>query len=152
MNALKGLFTRKKPLSSAPPNVARNNFSYVNPALNTKNITYKLQQYVNTYKKGKMNNMAALAKELQNYVKQNPGAKTIINSHFNKYKGRTKSLGNISNVEANNLRNNLYEPGVLTKRTLERLKGLGIEGGGKTRRNRRNSRRANRKTRRCGCF
>jgi hypothetical protein len=154
MNALKSLFTRKKPLSSAPPANAGNQFSFVNPAIANQGVRNKLNRYVNTYKKMKSNNMEKIQKELQNYARQNPkAARELIRNRFNR---RSHSnLSNLSNDQIANLRNEIFEPGISTKRIVNRMGALG--GGCFCRRNRttgrRNNRRSTRRNRRsaCGC-
>lgn len=149
MNALKGLFTRKKPLSSAAPNAAGNNFFVVNPGLANQGVRNKLNRYVNTYKRMKSSNMGKVQKELQNYVRQNPkAARTLIANRFNR---RSHSnLSNLSNDQIANLRDELFEPGVSTTRLLNRLNKSGLAGGcfcrrnRSTRRNRRSSSRSRR--------
>ena len=150
MNALKGLFTRKRPLTSAPPPNAGNSFAFVNPALANANVRNKLNRYVNTYKKMKSSNMEKIQKELQNYVRQNPRAATVIKNRFNRRS--YSNLSNLSNDQIANLRNELFEPGISTTRLVERLEKSGFAGGMFYRRNRRNRTRRARKTRRCGCI
>ena len=145
LKGLKGLFTRKRPLTSAPPSNAGNSFAFVNPALANKNVRNKLNRYVNTYKKMKSSNMEKIQKELQNYVRQNPKAATVIKNRFNRRS--YSNLSNLSNDQIANIRNELFEPGISTTRFLERLEKGSMLGGRFCRRNTRRNRRNRRNTR-----
>ena len=145
MSGLKSLFTRKRPLTSRPPNTATNSFEMVNPALFPGSVKKNLETYITSWKTMNLSGLAASQKALQAYAKEHPvEAKQILDERLNR---RSYSdISNLSNNEIVSLKEEVLQSGGASKRTRR------VRRSKRTRRSRQQRRsRKTRSSRRCGC-
>lgn len=128
MNFFKGLFTRKAPLSSRPPqNMSSNNtFSIANPIKNTSNIEKTFQELFNAERRRNLSRYNTSLTKLRAYYRQNP---TRANQMMNKMFNRSRSSSNLSSFSNQDLQNT------------RNLISMNVEGGKRNKKTRRIRRR-----------